>query len=67
MTYIELFTYRERLVDATQSFIRLASEYLDPKDHTMSFTNFIATEYQVEPDDLTVAVWEIRNPTGRLQ
>ena len=61
MTYIELSTYRERLADAAQSFIRLAPEYLDPKDQTMSFTKFIATEYQVEPDDLTVAVWDIRN------
>ena len=67
MPITELFTYTQRLVNATQCFIALADEYLDPKDQTMSFTKFIATEWQVEPSDLTVAVWEINNPTGRLQ
>ena len=67
MTYTELFTYTERVAHAAQSFVTLAPEYLDPNDQTMSFTKFIATEWQVEPSDLTVAVWEINNPTGRLQ
>ena len=67
MPITELFTYTERVENAAQSFIALADEYLDPKDQTMSFTRFIATEWQVEPDDLTVAVWHINNPTGRLQ
>ena len=67
MPITELFTYNERLVNAAQCFIALADEYLDPKDQTMSFTKFIATEWQVEPSDLTVVVWEINNPTGRLQ
>ena len=67
MPITELFTYTERVANAARCFIALADEYLDPYDQTMSFTRFIATEYQVEPDDLTVAVWEINNPTGRLQ
>ena len=63
MSYTELFTYTERVAHASHSFVTLAPEYLDPKDPTFSFLNFIATEYQVEPDDLTVAVWEINNQT----
>jgi hypothetical protein len=63
MPITELFTYTQRVTNAAQSFMKLKDEYLDPKDQTMSFTKFIATEWQVEPDDLTVAVWEINNPT----
>ena len=61
MPITELFTYTERVANATQCFIALADEHLDPKDQTMSFTKFIATEWQVEPSDLTVAVWAINN------
>ena len=55
-------TYTERVEKAAQSFLKLADEYLDPKDpETCPLRNFIASEYQVETLDLDVKVWEIKN------
>lgn len=65
MPITELFTYTQRVANAAYCFVNLMDEYHDPKD--LSFRNFIAKSWQVEPLDLDVKVWEINNPTGRLK
>ena len=62
MSITELFTYTERVERASQSFMKLKDEYLER--FGLTFRNFIASEWQVEPLDLDEKVWEINNPTG---
>ena len=59
MTYTELFTYTERVNQASETFMTLVPKYLN--DPTFSLLDFIAIEYEIEPSDLIVAIWEINN------
>lgn len=61
MSITKLFTYTERVERACQSFMKLENEYHDPYDKTQWFTNFIASEWQVDHEDLIVNLWEIKN------
>jgi len=59
MPITELFTYTERIENAAQSFMKLKDEYLER--FGLTFRNAIASEWQVDPLDLDVKVWEIKN------
>ncbi len=59
MPITELFTYAERLERASQIFMKLKDKYIEK--FGLTFRNFIAAEWQVEPLDLDEKVWEIKN------
>ena len=59
MPITELFTYTERVENAAQSFMKLKDEYL--ARFGLTFRNAIASDWQVDPLDLDVKVWEIKN------
>ena len=54
-----LFTYRERVDRACQSFMKLKGEYLER--YGQIFGDFIATEWQVNRLDMDERLWELNN------